>query len=209
MRYVSLDLEMTGNQPERHQIIELAAVVEDTKRLRPLAELPTFRRAVRHPEYVGTAGALALNARLLQELAHAEADQPDICSAAELLPQLRAWLLEQGFRADKKDRVAVTLAGKNIGSFDLLFLRQLPGWGTLVRAEPALLDPAAFYLNWRKDSRLPTMQICKARAKFADDTVAHQAVADALDVIQLLRPFYHAPAYQQVPPLAEEPPKPE
>lgn len=203
MRYISLDLEMTGNQPERHQIIELAAVVEDTKRLRPLAELPTFRRAVRHPEYVGTAGALALNARLLQELAHAEPDQPDICSAAELLPQLREWLLAQGFRPDKKDRVAVTLAGKNIGSFDLLFLRQLPGWGTLVRAEPALLDPAAFYLNWRKDTRLPTMSICKARAKFADDTVAHQAVADALDVIELLRPFYDTPVYQQVPPPAE------
>ncbi|KAA9331429.1 hypothetical protein F0P96_14390 [Hymenobacter busanensis] len=200
MRYVSLDLEMTGNQPERHQIIELAAVLEDTKHLRPLAELPTFRRAVRHPEYVGTAGALALNADLLQELADAPADQPDVCSATELVPQLRDWLLSQGFKPDKKDRVAVTLAGKNIGSFDLLFLRQLPGWGTLVRAEPALLDPAAFYLNWRKDSRLPTMSICKARAHFPDHTVAHQAVADALDVIRLLRPFYELPVYQQVPP---------
>ncbi|MCC3155828.1 hypothetical protein LJ737_01170 [Hymenobacter sp. 15J16-1T3B] len=203
MRYVSLDLEMTGNQPERHQIIELAAVVEDTKRLRPLTDLPTFRRAVRHAEYVGTAGALALNARLLQELAHAEPEQADICSVEELLPQLREWLLGQGFKADKKDRVTVIMAGKNIGSFDLLFLRQLPGWGTLVRAEPALLDPAAFYLNWRKDSRLPTMSICKARARFADATVAHEAVADALDVIELLRPFYALPVYQQVLP---EPP---
>ncbi|WP_400192549.1 exonuclease domain-containing protein [Hymenobacter sp. B81] len=200
MRYVSLDLEMTGNNPERHQIIELAAVVEDTKRLLPLDELPTFRRAVRHAEYVGTAGALALNARLLRELADSEADQPDICTAQELLPQLRAWLLAQGFRPDKHDRITVTLAGKNLGSFDLLFLRQLPGWGGLVRAEPALLDPAAFYLNWRKDTRLPTMSICKARAKFADQTVAHQAVADALDVIRLLRPFYELPVYQQVEP---------
>ncbi|WP_345222819.1 exonuclease domain-containing protein [Hymenobacter koreensis] len=198
MRYVSLDLEMTGSNPERHQIIELAAVVEDTKRLRPLTELPTFRRAVRHSEYVGTAGALALNARLLQELAEAPIDHPEICTANELLPQLREWLLTQGFRADSQDRVTVTMAGKNIGSFDLLFLRQLPGWGALVRAEPAMLDPAVFYLNWRKDSRLPTMSICKARAKFDDHSVAHEAVADALDVIQLLRPFYELPVYQQV-----------
>ncbi|OON70724.1 exonuclease domain-containing protein [Hymenobacter sp. CRA2] len=200
MRYVSLDLEMTGNQPERHQIIELAAVVEDTKHPRPLAELPTFRRAVRHSEYIGTAGALALNAGLLQELADAPADQPDVCTAAELLPQLREWLLAQGFKPDKKGCVTVTMAGKNIASFDLLFLRQLPGWGALVRAEPAMLDPAAFYLNWRKDSRLPTMVICKARAKFEDQTVAHQAVADALDVIRLLRPFYELPFYKQVAP---------
>ncbi|TGE20470.1 hypothetical protein E5K00_20965 [Hymenobacter aquaticus] len=197
MRYVSLDLETTGGNPDRHQIIELAAVVEDTRRVLPLAELPAFRRCVRHPEYVGTAGALALNAGLLEELARKDAN-PERCTPAELVPQLREFLQQQGFRADKHDCVVVTLAGKNIGPFDVPFLRLLPGWGTLVRHEPALLDPAAFYLNWRKDTRLPTMSICKARAHFADDTVAHQALADALDVVVLLRPFYELPVYKQV-----------
>ncbi|WP_019946485.1 3'-5' exonuclease [Hymenobacter aerophilus] len=197
MRYISLDLETTGGRPARHQILELAAVVEDTKNLRPLAELPYFRRVVRHPEYVGTAGALALNAGLLRELARKEPN-PELCEPTELLPQLREFLLAQGFKTDKNDCVAVTMAGKNIASFDLGFLRELPGYGTLVRAEPAMLDPAAFYLNWRKDTRLPTMQTCKARAHFADDTVAHQALADALDVIELLRPFYERPAYLAV-----------
>jgi oligoribonuclease len=199
MRYVSLDLETTGGHADRHQIIELAAVVEDTRYLRPLSELPAFRRAVRHSEYVGTAGALALNAGLLAELAHPD-DNPERCTPPELVPQLRQFLEEQGFRPDKHDCVVVTLAGKNIGSFDVPFLRQLPGWGTLVRHEPALLDPAAFYLNWRKDTRLPTLSICKARAHFPDPTVAHQALADALDVVQLLRPFYELPLYKQVPP---------
>ncbi|MBC8083727.1 MAG: hypothetical protein H7Z21_10995 [Hymenobacter sp.] len=195
MRYISLDLETTGSRPERHQILELAAVVEDTRHLLPLPELPAFRRLVRHPEYVGTAGALALNARLLQELA-AKAPNPQLCTPNELLPQLREFLLLHGFRPDKQDCVAVTMAGKNIASFDLGFLRELPGYGTLVRAEPAMLDPAIFYLNWRKDSRLPTMQICKARAAFDDTTVAHQALADALDVVRLLRPFYELPVYR-------------
>jgi hypothetical protein len=195
MRYVSLDLETTGGNPLRHQILELAAVVEDTKKLLPLPELPTFRRVVRHPEYVGTAGALALNAGLLQELARIEPN-PELCTPAELLPQLRTFLMAQGFRPDKHDCLTVTMAGKNIASFDLGFLRELPGYGTLVRAEPAMLDPAAFYLNWRKDTRLPTMQICKARAGFEDDTVAHEALADALDVVQLLRPFYEMPVYK-------------
>ncbi|TGD78429.1 3'-5' exonuclease [Hymenobacter wooponensis] len=197
MRYISLDLETTGGKPQRHQILELAAVVEDTKHLRPLAELPAFRRVVRHAEYVGTAGALALNAGLLQELARKEPN-PELCTPDELLSQLREFLLGQNFKPDKQDCVAVVMAGKNIASFDLGFLRELPGYGSLVRAEPAMLDPAAFYLNWRKDTRLPTMQTCKARAHFEDDTVAHQALADALDVIQLLRPFYELPMYQQV-----------
>ncbi|MCB2409312.1 hypothetical protein [Hymenobacter lucidus] len=197
MRYVSLDLETTGGNADRHQIIELAAVVEDTRHLLPLTALPSFRRVVRHPEYVGTAGALALNARLLEELARKD-DNPELCTPPELVPQLRGFLLQHGFKVDKHDCVVVTLAGKNIGPFDVPFLRHLPGWGTLVRHEPALLDPAVFYLNWRKDTRLPTMSICKARAHFADDTVAHQALADALDVVQLLRPFYELPLYKQI-----------
>ncbi|MBG8553161.1 exonuclease domain-containing protein [Hymenobacter guriensis] len=197
MRYLSLDLETSGSNPQRHQILELAAVVEDTRQLRPLAELPAFRRVVRHPEYTGTAGALALNARLLAELARKEPN-PELCTPEELLPQLREFLLAHGFKTDKHDCVAVTMAGKNIAVFDLRFLRELPGYGTLVRAEPAMLDPAAFYLNWHKDTRLPTMQTCKARAGFEDDTVAHEALADALDVVQLLRPFYELPGYKMV-----------
>ena len=196
MRYLSLDLETSGPDPQRHQVLELAAVVEDSRRPLPLAELPACRRVVRHPEYVGPAGALALNARLLRELARQEPND-ELCTPAELLPQLRGFLLAQGFKTNKKDCVRVTMAGKNIASYDLGFLRELPGWGTLVDAEPAMLDPAAFYLNWRKDSRLPTMHICKARARFPDTEVAHEALADALDVVRLLRPFYERPAYEQ------------
>jgi oligoribonuclease len=201
MRYVSMDLEMSGPDPLRHQVLELAVVVEDTKRAAttPLAELPAFRRAVRHPEICGTAGALALNVRLLHELADkTKAEAADICRPEELLPQLREFLLANGFRPNKKDCLSVVMAGKNFATFDLLFLRQLPGWGTLVKAEPAVLDPAAFYLNWHKDSRLPTMLICQARAGDTEPHVAHQALADALEVVRLLRPFYEHPAYKMI-----------
>ena len=201
MRYVSLDLETSGSDPLRHQVLELAAVVEDTRRTAttPLEELPSFRRALRHPEICGTAGALALNARLLEELADkTNAEAPDICGPEEVLPLLREFLLANGFKPDKKDRVSFTIAGKNVGVFDLLFLRQLPGWGTLVRAEPAVLDPAAFYLNWHKDSRLPSMLICQARSGVTEPHVAHEALADALEVVRLLRPFYDHPTYKAV-----------
>ena len=200
MRYVSLDLETSGSNPARHQILELAAVVEDSRHPLPLAGLPAFRRVVRHPEYAGTAGAIALNARLFEELARPEPN-PELCTPAELLPQLREFLLRHGFRPDKHDCVRVTMAGKNIGVFDLGFLKELPGWGSLVGADPAMLDPAAFYLNWRKDSRLPSMSICKARAGLERE-VAHEALADALDVVRLLRPFYQLPLYKQAQPAA-------
>jgi hypothetical protein len=203
MRYVSIDLEMSGPDPLRHQVLELAAVVENTNQTAhlPLEELPAFRRALRHPEICGTAGALALNAGLLHELADkTKLTAPDICRPDEVLPQLREFLLANGFKTNKKDCVSIVMAGKNVATFDLLFLRELPGWGTLVRSEPATLDPAAFYLNWHKDSRLPTMLICQARAGQAEPHVAHQALADALEVVRLLRPFYDKPFYKEVQP---------
>ena len=201
MRYVSIDLEMSGPDPLRHQVLELAAVVEDTKHTAalPLTELPSFRRAVRHPEICGTAGALALNAGLLQELSDkTKKEAPDICRPDELLPQLREFLLANGFRPDKRDCLSVVVAGKNFATFDLLFVRQLPGYGTTLKVEPAVLDPAAFYLNFHKDSRLPTMLICQARAGTAEPHVAHQALADAQEVVRLLRPFYEKPFYKEV-----------
>ena len=202
MRYVSLDLETSGPNPARHQVLELAAVIEDSRHPLPLAELPAFRRVVRHSEYAGTAGAIALNAGLFEELARKEPN-PELCLPTELLPQLREFLLAHGFKTDKHDCVAVTMAGKNIAVFDLGFLKELPGYGSLVRAEPAMLDPAVFYLNWHKDSRLPIMSICKARAGLGRE-VAHQALADALDVVRLLRPFYELPVYKQVAPAPQE-----
>ena len=192
---------MSGPDPLRHQVLELAAVVEDTRRTAatPLGELPAFRRALRHPEICGTAGALALNAGLLRELSDkAKTEAPDICRPDEVLPQLREFLLANGFKTNKKDCLSVVVAGKNFASFDLLFVRQLPGYGTLLKVEPAVLDPASFYLNFRKDSRLPTMLICQARAGTTEPHVAHQALADALEVIRLLRPFYERPFYKEV-----------
>jgi hypothetical protein len=46
------------------------------------------------------------------------------------------------------------------------------------------------------------MSVCKARARFDDREVAHEALADALDVVRLLRPFYQLPVYKQVLPEA-------
>ena len=92
-------LAPSGSNPARHQVLELAAVIEDTRHPRPLAELPAFRRVVRHPEYAGTAGAIALDARLFEELAR-KAPNPELCTPAELLPQLRDFLLAHGFRPE-------------------------------------------------------------------------------------------------------------
>lgn len=189
MRYLSIDLETTGSDPERCQIIEFAAVLEDTSKAEvPVEELPSIRLAVHHKFLGGTVGALAINARLLQELSDASQKNNlpnDHCLPEEVLFRFAKFL--DAHEVTRKKSLIV--AGKNFASFDLPFMQRLPGYGELLWISNAVLDPALLYLNWQTDTRLPNMATCKSRAGLSE-VVSHQALDDARDVVRLLRPFY-------------------
>ena len=193
MRYLSIDLETSGSNPLNCQILEFAAVLEDTETSQvPVEELPAIRLVVHHEVLTGTVGALALNARLLQEITDAEAKNNlpnDHCLPAEVLVRFAEFL--DTHKVDRKR--ALVAAGKNFASFDLPFIHLLPGYGELLHISNAVIDPALLYLNWHKDKKLPNMSACKARAGLSD-VVSHQALEDARDIVRLLRPFYTKPS---------------
>lgn len=118
---VSIDIETTGLNPEKHQILEIAAVAWTKPEV---MDCPAFEIRVAHNEIVGDPAALAMNHRLLVEM-----------DTAIALPfaigRLNGWFLdldEKFVRYDEK----ITLAGFNVGSFDLQFLKRTPGWDTML-----------------------------------------------------------------------------
>ncbi|WP_225000144.1 3'-5' exonuclease [Cesiribacter sp. SM1] len=189
MRYLSIDLETTGSDPLTCQIIEFAAVLEDTEKPEvPVEELPYLRLAVHYEILCGNVAALAMNARLLQEIADAEQKNnlpPDHCQAGEVLARFAEFL--DAHQVNRKR--ALLAAGKNFASFDLPFIHNLPGYGELLKISNAVIDPALLYLDWHNDRKLPNMSTCKERAGLSD-IVSHQALDDARDIVRLLRPFY-------------------
>jgi DNA polymerase III epsilon subunit-like protein len=189
MRYVSIDLETTGTRPDRHQIIEFGAVIENTHKSTALQNLPRFKRMVKHAEYTGQAFAFNLNARIFQELVK-PTGAATICEAQELALQFKEFLLNNGYEAEGNGYVYLVAAGKNFASFDLLFLQQLPGWRDLIRISQKILDPVMYYIDFENDDSLPSLEECKRRAGFDDPTVSHDALDDALDVVRLLRQQY-------------------
>lgn len=189
MHYVSIDLETTGTKPARHQIIEFGAVIENTAKNTELENLPRFKRIIKHPEYIGQAFALDMNARIFKELVQPSGKTP-ICEAPELAPEFKNFLLNNGFDSDEKGYVRIIAAGKNFSNFDLPFLNQLPNWREHIRISHQVLDPVMYYINYTEDQRLPSLEECKKRAGFTDTTVTHNALDDALDVIKLLRQHY-------------------
>lgn len=85
--------------------------------------------------------------------------------------------------------ITLNVAGKNFGTFDKLFLQQLPWWQKLIRTRQRVLDPAILCVDWSNDKSLPSLTQCKER-KNIEGIVTHNALEDAWDVIQILRKFY-------------------
>lgn len=85
--------------------------------------------------------------------------------------------------------ITINVAGKNFGTFDKLFLQQLPWWQKLIRTRQRVLDPAILFVDWNNDTSLPNLTTCKERAGI-EGVVTHDALEDAWDVVQVLRKFY-------------------
>ena len=85
--------------------------------------------------------------------------------------------------------ITINVAGKNFGTFDKLFLQQLPWWQKLIRTRQRVLDPAILMVDWKNDTSLPNLTQCKERAGVTG-IVTHNALEDAWDVIEVLRKFY-------------------
>jgi oligoribonuclease len=182
MKFVSIDIETTGLDPNTSQILEIGAVVEDTENQLPLEELPVFHAYLIHKQIWGDAFALSMNYTILRKIANWASDTSGTKYADpdQVGGWMHAWLEKNGI-----DPYRVTAAGKNFGSFDLQFIKMLPSFSNFVKFNHRSIDPAILY--WRKgDEKLPDSKTCYERAGI-DKEVAHTAVADALGVVELIR----------------------
>lgn len=179
MRYLSLDIETTGLDPETCQIIELAAIVADTEDNEILLEeLQTYHVLVEHDLYYGEAYALAMNKEILAELADPNFTDIKKIYVEDLADHFSNWLIQ--VLPDTK----ITVAGKNVASFDNLFLRKLNNYDYL-RFSHRMIDVGSMYWNPSKDSKVPdTKTICKMLRMPSSN---HRALDDAKMVIQMIR----------------------
>lgn len=118
MKYVSIDIETSGLDSVRHQILEFAAVLwlDDG----PIMEQPYFRKAVRqYGDIIGDPFALVMNMDLLREISTNKCWTID-----NILSNFTDFL--SGYGVTPENRVQVI--GKNFASFDLQFLKYQPNW---------------------------------------------------------------------------------
>jgi DNA polymerase III epsilon subunit-like protein len=69
MKYISVDIETTGLDPEKNKIISVAAIIEDTENKLPFDQCPKFNVAVLQNELIGSARAITINKQLISDIA--------------------------------------------------------------------------------------------------------------------------------------------
>ncbi len=193
-KYASIDTETLGLDPETCDVLEVGIVLEDFKS--PVESLPSLHFYVTYPDdnYKGNAYAMAMNSEIIGIIAnrHKQSSKPlntQLFVPVDMVDHyIHEWLTAFSFEPDQK----ILAAGKNFSAFDLPFLKSI-GVGnknSKTRFHHRCLDPASLFFDPDIDDVPPSLKECLRRSGI-DKEVAHLALSDAIDVINVLRYSFH------------------
>jgi len=170
MKMLAMDLETSGLLGS--QILELAMVVFDAEKREPLDSLERLHFYVSHACIFGGAYALQMNNKILRVIAGVDESDIPVVAADQVDSRV--------FEFCKKHFDSrITGAGKNIAMFDLTFFKKRVR--DLFRSR--VVDVGNLY--WDGKGGIPDLQKCLDVAGLADRVVAHTALEDTYDVIEL------------------------
>jgi oligoribonuclease (3'-5' exoribonuclease) len=170
MKFASLDIETTGLSRTDDDILEIAVAIFDAESENPMIPVDTFRRAIYHERVEGSPYAMQLNADLLHEIAEGGDEVVNLDIAFGDLE-----LFLQGHLVDKR----ITVAGKNVDSFDLAFMT-IAGFPRDKYFPHRVLDPASIYARVG-DKRPPGLAKCIERSGVNPVVwVEHNGLSDAI-----------------------------
>lgn len=186
MKYLSIDLETTGVDVSTCQIIEFAAILDDLKDQKPLEELPYYHAYILNNTYTGEPFGLSMHAEIFKNIALRK-EGYNYVYASNLGKSFKNFLVQEGIELSKEtNKAIINVAGKNFAAFDLQFLNKLEGFEKHIKIRQRILDPAILFFDKNIDDALPGLNTCLQRANI-EKNVEHKALADAFDVIKLIR----------------------
>lgn len=188
MKFISIDIETTGLDPQKNQILEFGAIAIDTS-YPTVPYIADFRAVFIHQELTGNPIAFTMNTELISDISNVlktKSFDYDMCNASgnnvyvrnseEFQKYFDQWLERINFTE------RLTLAGKNLASFDLKFIEAA---GIKIKYRHRMIDPAILYVDWEKNETLPDLQQCLDRAGIVK-SVEHTSLGDAGDVAELV-----------------------
>lgn len=192
--YISIDLETTGLDRNRSEILEIGAVFEDG--VSPLSELKTFHFLIKKPHYNYVEPyAAQMNQAIFVELGKSGVEPSFalyrlVSFFKEALVGVQSWHMKNNVKVSSRGP-RVTIGGKNPAGFDIPILRNemdrcnhelLRSFDELIDYQ--VIDPGPMYL---KDfGRIAHLYEIKKHIGLGDN-VSHRGKDDAFDVIKVIR----------------------
>lgn len=220
MKYISIDIETTGLNPENCQILSIAAVIEDTQNIKPLAELPHLHLGILRENINGSMYAINMNIDLIKTINHYQTSNNEDKSYIEykknmkfveesnVVKELFKFFLTNGIEYDDKNNVYANVQQDITpvlsGNMNKMYLNIAgKNFGTF---DKLFLEKLP---HWKQVFKIRT-RILDPAILYVDwendkevpglsvckhranvtGTVSHDAYEDALDVIFLLRKSY-------------------
>jgi oligoribonuclease (3'-5' exoribonuclease) len=192
MKFIVIDIETTGINTTEDDILSISAVIEDTKELKPIEELPKFNYAILHERITGNPFALNMNKELISKISNrlleVKSHKPytecdiDFTYLDIIKDAFLSWLFRNNIGYETQ-----TYAGKNIASFDIPFLKnRIPGWAESISMKQRTIDPAILCVDWENDIEMPNLQKCMDRT-IEQGIVTHDGLQDCYDTLQVIR----------------------
>lgn len=175
MTYYSIDVETSSLDVEAGVLLGFAAVRDDGGDTLEALVVDVKPEA---GVVIGTIEALDINRGLIERLAKRQAPWPQVDEQA-LMRLFLDWAPER-----------VVAAGKNFGSFDS---RWLP-W---LNCHHRSFDPGSMWAT-SGDPVPPNLGTCLLRAGLECSGSRHDAIYDAIDVVQLIRKHWNLPLAESV-----------
>lgn len=183
--YASIDLETTGLDPDRHQVIQFGVVLDDLET--PLDELPRMETLViPGGDIIGDPFALHMHSDLLRRIAAIKAGKSNepYCDIVGLGGVFYDFLQTHGWSFKQK----LLVVGANYGSFDHQFLRRYPVYNNIKLAHRFVSIGSMYWVPTKHGSEVPTVLECWKIA-YGDRLCPydHTALADSMTVVELVR----------------------
>ncbi len=175
----SIDIETTGLDPERNQILEIGVARGE---IYDHSSLDTWHCYVDHDELCANPFALNMNRDLLQEMFELrQTNSTRLVPPDKVFSLFKKWLIEMG----ESEAPKLTVCGRNFNGFDLQFLKRL-GFVNIFRYR--IIDPTVLYMR-RGDKYPPGLYEATKRAGLLP-TEEHRAIPDAIQSIGCVRSYF-------------------
>lgn len=183
MKYLAIDIETTGLDPDVDQLLMASFILADTEDVKtPVENLPSITIAFHYDRISFSYKAYSI----VTELAFMEEYKKRIQNGTTVSfdgasQSLRQFLSDNGVDIYTKH----TLAGKNLMAFDIPFIDKIGmRW---FKYHYRCLEPANFY-TMANDTVMPNLEECCRRAGIVyDKAKAHESLYDAQLIVELIR----------------------